>query len=460
MTAPDDVDRQEAFAKRLTGELLKPGEDGYDDARTVFNDIIDRHPRLIAQCLDTDDVVAAVTYARETNTPLSVKAGGHNTAGMAIVDDGLVIDLSRMNDVTVDPTTRKAYVGGGALVKDLDAATQAHGLAVTTGGSPEVGIGGLTLGGGIGWLMRNCGLTCDNLTAAKVVTADGEVVRASESEHPNLLWGLRGGGGNFGVVTEFEFQLHDIGPEVLTVQIFHPFDVAGEALRVYRDFMADAPDEFTCFPMFVTIPPMEPFPEEHQGETGIAFIGCWSGEVDAGRGALEPLTSWGDPILPIVEPMPYTAFKETSDEGQPGLRYYGKSVYIEELPDDLIDTLVDAIDALPNTFSSVWLESMGGAVARVGPTETAFPHREAAYNVGIGVGWTDPADDEAMMGWAQDIYEMVRPYSTEGIYANYLGQDDDIKDSFGENYDRLVELKTEWDPENVLHMNQNIQPSG
>ncbi|WP_049999323.1 FAD-binding oxidoreductase [Halococcus sediminicola] len=307
--------------------------------------------------------------------------------------------------------------------------------------------------------MRNYGLTCDNLTGATVVTTDGEIVRASESEHPDLFGGLRGGGGNFGVVTEFEFQLHEIGHEVLTVQIFHPFDVAGEALRMFREFMIDAPDELTCFPMIMTIPPMEPFPEEQQGETGIAFIGCWSGEVDAGRVALEPLISWGEPILPIVESMSYTAFKATSDEGQPGQRYYGKSVYIEELSDDLIDTLVDAIDALPNLFSSVWFESMGGAVTRVRSTETAFSHRDAAYNVGIGIGWSDPADDEAMMGWAQDIYEMVRPHSTEGIYANYLMQDDDVKHAFGENYDRLVKLKTEWDPENVFHMTQNIQPS-
>lgn len=464
MAEIDEIDNPSFadLADATDGDLLHPGDEGYDEARSIFNGMIDKYPAAILRSERVEDVVASVDFAREHDILLSVKGGGHNFSGKAVCDDGLMIDMSLMDDVEVDPEQRIARVGPGTLLKDLDEATQAHGLAVTAGVYSETGVAGLTLGGGIGWLMRKYGLTCDNLLAAEVVTANGEVVRASESDHPDLFWGLRGGGGNFGVITEFEFQLHPVGPEVLTAQIFHPGSTIGDGLRFFREFMADAPDDFTCFPMVLTIPPMEPFPAEHQGKPGLAFVGCWAGDPGEGRDALAPLETWGEPIMAVVDEIPYVAFQSAFDEGQPpGMRYYGKSAYVEELSDDLIDVVVEQTADLPSPITNVWFESMGGAVARIDPTETAFPHRNAAYNLGIVIGWSDPDDDDAMMDWARSVFDAVRPHTTEGVYANYLdqGDEDQVVNAFGENYERLIALKNTWDPTNLFRLNQNVSPS-
>ena len=461
MKSIDHGDRTEALRDVLAGTLLEPEDDGYDEARSVFNGMIDKYPAVIAQCTNTDDVVATVQYARETNTPLSVKAGGHNFAGKAICEDGVVIDLSPMKGVEVDPTAKTAKVAAGTLLGEFDEAVQAHGLATTAGVYSETGVAGLTLGGGIGWLMRNCGLACDNLLAAEMVTAEGDVIAVDEESHPDLLWGLRGGGGNFGVVTSFEFQLQEIGPEVLTIQAFHPHESGRAALQHYRDVMANAPDELTCFAMILSVPPMEPFPEEYHGTVAVAYIGCWSGEIETGKQVLKPLEQWGDPIFSTIAPMEYTAFQSAFDAGQPpGERYYGKSSYVDELSDEVIDVVLSYTETLPGLYSSAWFESMGGAVGRVDPTETAFPHREAAYNLGLMAGWSDPSDDTENMNWVRAIADAVRPHATGGVYANYLdqGDDDEVTDAFGQNYDQLASLKATWDPDNVFHMTQNIRP--
>jgi FAD/FMN-containing dehydrogenase len=408
-------------------------------------------------------VNAAVSFAVEHDLLLSVKGGGHNFAGTAVCDDGLTIDLSPMDAVRVDPSARTARVQPGATWADFDHEAQAFGLATTGGLVSTTGVAGLTLGGGQGYLARKHGLAVDNLVGADVVTADGELVHASEDEHEDLFWALRGGGGNVGVVTSFEFDLHPVGPQVLAGPIFHPFEDAREALRFYREFTADAPDELSCYALVVRVPPEPPFPEDVQGEPALAFAVCYAGPMDEAEAELEPLRAFGDPILDGVQPVRYTALQQSFDDGSPeGHRWYSKSHYLGELPDGAIDTILEYTDPFPGPLTQVALEPMGGAIARVDRDATAFPHRDAAYSFGIWPGWADPDRDEELTTWAREFHEAMAPYATGGVYANYLDRDesDRVRAAYGENYERLVAVKTEWDPGNLFRMNQNVEPAG
>lgn len=311
------------LTEKLSGRLIQPQDSGYDEARRVWNGMIDRSPAAVAFCSDTADVVQALNFARENGLSFSVRCGGHGVSGNSVVDDGLVIDLSSMRSVKVDPEKQRAIVQGGAELGDLDRETQAHGLAVTAGVDPTTGVGGLTLGGGTGFLVRKLGLTIDSLVSAQVVLADGSVVRASEDEHSDLFWALRGGGGNFGIVTEFEFALHPVGPEVMSIQVFYPFEAARDVLRFYRDFMAHAPDEVGCVALLVPVPSVEPFPEKQHGKTAVALAGCYVGPLDEGKKALEPLTTIAEPLLTVLEPMNYVDLQSSfKDAAPPGERYY------------------------------------------------------------------------------------------------------------------------------------------
>ncbi len=451
------------LAGTLRGPLLRPGDDRYDDARTLWNGMVDRRPAAIARCRSTADVIACVRFVRASGLPLSVKGGGHQLAGTALCDDGLVIDLAPMDGVRVDPDTRTARVEPGATLGQFDREAQTFGLATPAGVHSGTGVAGLTLGGGIGWLARSFGLTSDNLLAADVVTADGDLVYTSEDEHPDLFWALRGGGGNFGIVTSFEFQLHPVGPEVLTVQRFHHLEDAEQVLRAYRDVMAEAPDELACYPMIIHVPPVEPFPAELQGTPALALVGCYSGAVSDGEAAVAPLTAIGEPFAEVVAPMPYATFQSSFDAGTPdGARYYGKAHLLPELTDAAIRDLLEQVGDLPGDFTMIFLESLGGAIARVPADATAWPHRDAAFGFAVQAGWTNPADDEAHIAWVRAVHEAMAPHATGGVYVNYLDGDDSdrVDAAYGDHVRRLAEVKQRWDPDNLFRSNHNITPRG
>jgi FAD/FMN-containing dehydrogenase len=450
--AINDTDLR-TLQSQVSGAVLLPTDEGYDAARAVWNGMIDRRPGVIVRCAGTSDVVRAVNFARERGLLLAVRGGGHNAAGKGVCDDGLVIDLSQMRDVSVDPESRTARVGGGATWADFDGAAQAHGLATTGGLISTTGVGGLTLGGGFGWLMRSYGMACDNLIGAEVVTASGEVVHASESENADLLWGLRGGGGNFGVVTSFRFQLHPVST-VLGGMLVHPGERIREALKFYRDFTRDAPDELAVFCGMLTSP---------EGERIVAFIVCYNGPIEEGESVIAPLREWGPPIADLVQPVPYAQHQQLLDEGFPaGLQVYWRSEFLRGLDDEVIDALAMRFAEITSPLSALVLEQFGGAVRRVPRDATAFVHRHADYNLAIVSRWSDPAGSEPHIAWARATHDAVRPFST-GVYVNYLGEEgqDRIEQAYGETvYHRLVELKNRYDPTNLFRLNQNIQPTG
>lgn len=450
------------LAEKLSGKLIQPEDNGYEEARRIWNGMVDRRPAAIAFCKDTDDVVRALNFARENRLPFSIRCGGHGYSGNAVVDDGLLIDLSPMRSVRVDPEKRRAIVEGGAQLGDLDRATQAHGLAVTAGVDPTTGVGGLTLGGGTGFLARKLGLTIDSLDCAQVVLANGSVVSANADEHSDLFWALRGGGGNFGIVTEFEFALHPVGPEVMTCQVFYPFEAARHVLRFYRDYMVDAPDEVGCYALLVPVPAVEPFPKEHHGQTAVALVGCYAGDIETGRRALAPLTTIADPLLTMLQPMAYADLQSTFKDAAPhGKRYYAKSHFLHDTTNELLDLVVDRTRELPGEFSNTFFEPQGGAVARVDPAATAFPHREALFSISMSAGWSDPAEDGENIERTRSFYDATTPHSTGGVYSNYMDFDEGerVKSAYGANFERLGEVKAKYDPENIFRMNQNIKPA-
>jgi FAD/FMN-containing dehydrogenase len=457
-----DTSAVEQLRESLTGSLVLPDDAEYDEARSVWNGMIDRRPALIGRCADAGDVVACVDFARAQDLPVSVRCGGHGVSGKAICDDGLVIDLSQMSSVTVDVEAKTARIEGGARLGNLDAATQPHGLGTTAGFVSETGVGGLTLGGGLGYLGRRFGLTCDNLLAADVVTADGQQIRASAAENPDLFWALRGGGGNFGIVTAFEFQLHEVGPDVLVGQSYFPISETANVLRFYREFMSDAPDELAAYAFAVNTPPVDPFPAEHQGKPCIALVACHSGDLQEAEAVLEPLKSFGNPFFGFVQTMPYVALQQSFDAGAPdGQRYYWKSQFQRELSDEAIDTFAAQVTSLPGPFSIAGFEPMGGAINRVDADATAFPHRDAGFALGIWSGWADPADDEAAINWTRGVFDAMSRFSTGGVYSNYLDHDDGGRDTaaFSGNLERLQQIKAKYDPDNFFSANQNITPA-
>jgi FAD/FMN-containing dehydrogenase len=453
-----------ALEERLRGALLRPGDDAYEEARLLWNGMIDRRPALIARCESVEDVVASVAFARAGELLLAVRGGGHGVAGNATCDDGLVVDLSPMNDVTVDAERRLARVAGGARLGDVDRATQEHGLATPLGVVSETGVAGLTLSGGMGWLRRLHGLSCDNLVSAEVVTADARVVTASEDENPELLWALRGGGGNFGVVTSFEFRLHPVGPEVALAFVLYPGERAREVIEFYGRYMADAPDEVSPLCFVGRVPHADMFPAESHGAPYVALAGVHPGDPAEGERVLQPLRDLGDPIVDFSEPMAYVDAQRLLDEDYPnGWQYYWKSIELDRLGAEAIDLVVRHAEAAPSHHSTVDVWYHGGALSRVPPGATAFGDR-ALVLLGYEANFEDPGERDANVAWVRDSIEEVRPLSTGGTYLNFPGffeeGDELLRDSYGaENYDRLVALKTQYDPTNLFRLNGNIRPA-
>jgi FAD/FMN-containing dehydrogenase len=447
----------------LHGPLIVPGDEGYDDARSIWNGAIDRRPAGIARCTGVADVVVAVRFAREHRLDLAVRSGGHGVAGHALCDGGLVIDLSPMKGIRVDPTRRTARAEAGVLWGELDRETQLFGLATVGGIVTHTGIAGLTLGGGIGWLMRKFGATVDNLLTADVVTADGEFVSASEEENPDLFWGIRGGGGNFGIVTSFEYRLHQVGPIVLAGPIFHPLEDAGEVLRFYRDFIADAPDELTTIFALRMAPPLPFLPEEVHGKPIVMVGACYAGAPEDGAEVVRPLKQFGTPIVDLLEPKSYLELQSMFDPGAPhGWHYYWRSVELPPLTDGAIETLVDQASKVTSVQSYCIVFQLGGALARVGEGETAFSQRGTAHNVGIDAAWTeDDPEGHRHIAWVRDFYDAMQPHAGDHVYLNFLGDEggDRVRQAYGSrNYERLVELKRAYDPANFFRLNQNVAP--
>ena len=444
------------------GELITPTDDQYDSARRVWNGMIDKRPSVIARCTGIADVVVAVNFGRENGFPLAVRGGGHSVAGNGVCDDGIVIDLSPLKGVRIDPAARTARAQGGATWGLFDRETQVFGLATTGGVVSTTGIGGLTLGGGLGWLARAFGTTCDNLLSADVVTAPGEIVTASAEENADLLWGLRGGGGNFGVVTSFEYRLHPVGPLVFGGPIFHRGEDAAEALRFFREFVATAPDELTLIAALMTAPEAPFLPDEAHGSLVVGIAACYAGGLEDGERALQPLREFGRPVADLVGPMPYTALQSMFDASYPGgsLQYYWKSNYLDELSDELIEIIVDFARRKTSPFSNFYFEHLGGAIAR--GEDAAFGHRNALFDFTIISAWADPATAEEHIAWTRAFWEAARPFASDAVYVNNLGAEGEerVRAAYSDQrYDRLVELKNRYDPGNLFRLNQNIQPS-
>jgi hypothetical protein len=447
---------------RFRGALLRNGEEGYDEARRIWNGAIDRRPALIARCAGADDVAEAVRFARERDLLVSVRGGGHAVAGHAVCDDGVMIDLSLMKAVSVDPEARVARAAGGVLWSEFDRATQRHALATTGGIISHTGVAGLTLGGGLGHLMRKLGLTVDSLRAVDLVTADGERARVDAAGEPELFWGLCGGGGNFGIATSFEFDLHPIGPMVLGGPIFWPLAEGPEVLRALREFAPGAPDELGISIVLRLAPPMPFLPAERYGKPVFGLLLVWAGDIGEGMKAVAPLAAIGTPLANVVRPVPYLALQSMLDPGAPhGNHYYWKSHRLPELSDAVIDQLVARVDAITSPFSQVSGWAVGGAASRVDPGATAVGEREVGFELNITAAWT-PADPggERHVEWVRDGWEALRPHSV-GVYANFLSDEDatGVRAAYGDRLARLTVLKDRYDPSNVFRMNANIQPS-
>ena len=447
----------------FTGTTIGASDVGYDDAREVFNGMVDHRPELIMRCERTSDVVAALAVAHNESLPVSVYGGGHSVTGSAVVDGGLCIDLRGLDQVVVDPDARTARVGGGATWGVVDAATQEHGLAVTGGRVSTTGVGGLSLGSGSGWLERSFGFACDNLLSAEVVTADGRVVTASNEVNSDLFWGLRGGGGNLGIVTEFTFSLHPVGPILLGGMLMYPASMAGELLRFWRDFMLAAPDEVGSGVALITAPPLDFVPEPVRGQPVVGVVVCYSGDPEVGQEILAPMLEFGPPAINMVQPMPYVAIQQLLDGANPkGMRNYWSADFLESLPDDAIDTLVSHATKPVSPLTQVLLAAGGGAIARVPEGETAFGQRDAPFNVHYLSMWADPADDEANIEFTHEISTVMKPWATGRVYLNYIGDEGPgrVEAAFGpEKFTRLQKLKRTWDPQNVFRHNQNIEPA-
>jgi FAD/FMN-containing dehydrogenase len=444
----------ETFKTSLRGELLRPGDTDYDEARKVWNGMIDKRPGLIARCTGVADVISAVDFARTHQLLVSVRGGGHNIPGNAVCNGGLMIDLACMRSVRVDPVRRTARAEGGVTWGEFDHETQAFGLATTGGSVSDTGIAGLTLGGGLGWLAGKCGLTCDNLLSADVVTANGKLLVASASEHTDLLWGLRGGGGNFGIVTSFEYQLHPVGP-VLAGMLLYPFAQAKEALAYYRDFAKAVPDEVNTMGGLLTSP---------DGDLMAVIAVCYNGSLDAGERVLRPLREFGPPVADQIRPMAYREVQTQLDAAAVrGRRYYIKSSFMRSISDDAIDALIDRFANVPSPHTLVFFQQLGNAANRIGAQETAFSQRDALCEWGCLSSWVDPAADGMNIGWTRALAEAMQPFSSGGAYITQMGVEaeegaDRIKDAFGPNYEQLVALKNKYDPTNLFRHNQNVKP--
>lgn len=442
------------FRSTQVGDVLAPGDAGYDAARTVWNSMIDKRPAVIARCQGVVDIIGAVNLAREHGLTPAIRGGGHNVAGNAVCDGGVMIDLSPMQGIHIDPVHRVARVEPGVLWNRLDHETQAFGLATTGGTISATGVAGLTLGGGVGWLASRFGLACDNLRSVDIVTADGQLRRASDDEHADLFWAIRGAGANFGVVSSFEFALHQVGPIVYGGLVLHPIDQAGPVLRFYRDFATRQPDELTTYAAILTLP---------DGVQAVALVSCYSGEIDAGERALAPLKQFGTPIADTMGPMPYVALQSMLDGAFPyGRQNYWKSSYVSTITDGAIDTLAAYARTVPSPASVILIQDFHGAAARVPVGATAFAHRDMPHSIAILSNWEDPAQHELNVDWTRAFFAALQPHVHGQTYVNELGHDEGderVRAAYGENYARLAALKATYDPGNLFCMNQNIVPS-
>jgi len=455
----------EALSEGLRGDVLTPQSRDYESSRLVWNGMIDRRPALIARCSGTADVVDAVDFAREHDLLVAVRGGGHNVAGFGTCDGGIVIDLSGMHHVAVDPEARTAWVEPGARLIDLDRETQLFGLATPAGVISDTGMAGLTLGGGQGHLARKYGLSCDSLRSAQVVTAGGEVVRAAEDENADLFWGLRGGGGNFGIVTEFEFDAYKVGPEVAACLVFYPIEAAEQVFAFFRDWFGDGPDEVSAIAVTMAIPEEEPFPRDLQGAPTVAILAANCGPADAGERTLMPLRQITEPLLDMSTPMPFVMLQTLLDQLYPShdVRYYWKSTYVDGLSDDVIGTIIERYRSTPSPLTSIDAWAGGGAIAQVGEDETAFSGRQKPFLVNIEASWLLPEEDQANVNWARGTWSALREFSSDGaMYFNFPGALEEgqelMRSTFGQKYERLARLKAKYDPSNMFRLNQNIEP--
>ena len=451
-----DQSALEELTARFTGRLVLPGDAGYDDARQVHNGAIDKRPALIARCVGTADVQDAVRFAREHELRIAIRGGGHNVAGRSVCDDGLMIDLSLMNGVIVDSAGQTARAQAGVTWGAFNRETQLHSLATTGGIVSTTGVAGLTLGGGLGWLMGRFGLAVDNLRSAEVVTATGEVMRAGAAENEDLFWALRGGGGNFGVVTSFEYDLHPVGPMVTGGLIAFPFDQARQVIRNYREFTASLPDDLTAFCGLIHAP-------DGSGAKLAAVVVCHSGPLDEGEAAVAPVKGFGTPAMDMLGPIPYTVQNTLLDAGNPkGARNYWKSSFVDSLSDSAIDTVVGAFESAPSPMSALLFEHFHGAAVRPDATATAFPHRTKGYNLLVISEWMDSAADESNVRWAKETFSAVEQFMVPDVYVNYLDDDERegrVSAAYGANYPRLRQIKKKYDPDNAFSLNQNIEPA-
>jgi FAD/FMN-containing dehydrogenase len=459
-----DPEALQAFVAGVRGPVLQPGDDGYDEARAIWNGLIDRRPALIVRCTGAADVVDAVNFAREHDLTLSIRGGGHNVAGNAVNDGGVVVDLSQMNGVHVDPATRIVRVQGGATLGDLDRETQLFGLAVPVGVVSMTGVAGLTLHGGAGHLRRKYGLSIDSLLSVDIVTADGRLRRASATENEDLFWAVRGAGSNFGVVTSFEFQAHPVGPMVMVGAIFYPLDQVRTLMPKWRDYIATAPDELSSISLCWSVPPGEPFPPELHGAPAWIVAGVYSGSVEDGEPVVQPLRELGEPLLDLSGPWPWLALQSGFDALFPkGNLYYWKSRALAGLSDAAIDEIADFAGRRPSPQTDIVVWHHGGAMSRVGETETAYGGRDAPFLVTGETSWSDPTQTEEAIAWGREFWSAMGKHSTGGLYLNFPGfgeeKDELVRAGYGRNYDRLAELKQKYDPENLFRMNLNIAPA-
>ncbi len=452
----------EELRSGFKGEILQPSDGGYESARRIWNGMIDKRPAIIARCAGTADVVRGVNFARDNGLVLAIRGGGHNIAGNALCDDGIVVDLSQMKAASVDAGKRRVTIEGGATLGDLDAATQAHGLATPVGINSTTGVAGLTLGGGFGWLSRKYGMTVDNLESAEVVTATGEVVRASATEHPDLFWALRGGGGNFGVVTRFEFRLHPVGPELLSGLIVYPFSEAKSVLQQYRDFMAKAPDDLSVWAVLRQAPPLPFLPKEVHGKEVVVLALLYVGDPKQGEQLIQPLRKFGTPVGEHVGVQPYVAWQKAFDPLlTTGARNYWKSHNFSTLQDGLFDAVIEYVGKLPSPQCEIFFGAIGGATTRPSPDSAAYAHRDAKYVMNVHGRWDDPADDKRGIAWARDYFKASAPFASGGVYVNFLTADetDRVGAAYGPSFERLAQVKRKYDPGNLFRVNQNIKPA-
>ena len=461
MTISNSVNVEE-LKNGFKGKVITPNDPEYEESRKVWNGMVDKRPAIIARCAGTQDVVKAVNFARDNGIQLAVRGAGHHIAGNSLCDDGLVVDLSHMRAVKVDAAAKRAIAEGGATLADFDAATLAHGLATPVGINSTTGIAGLTLGGGFGWLSRKYGMTVDNLESAEVVTAKGDVVRASDKENPDLFWALRGGSGNFGVVTRFEFRLHKVGPDLLSGLIVYPFSDAKRVLQQYRDFYAKAPDELTVWTVLRKAPPLPFLPADVHGKEVVILALLYAGDPKKGEELIQPLRKFGKPLGEHVGVQPFTAWEKAFDPLlTPGARNYWKSHNFTTMADGLIDVVIEYVKKLPSPHCEIFFGAIGGATMRPAPDATAYAHRDAAFVMNVHGRWETPAEDERCIAWSRDYYKASAGFASAGAYVNFLTADetDRVKSAYGQNYDRLAQVKRKYDPENLFRTNWNVKPA-